>query len=1313
MPPKSVQFLIDECLKGKFDSVFDIITTEKFKIETSSAIKIITAICHSCEKNVSTPEKLNELALERLLKLLLKFIELTSDANYESYIKSVYYILKLLIEKKNWDSIVRLEQLFVPPFKPLILTEKHIAVYKNISSNIYNVIVKIVQNKDKRHMGALNDLCHLLTRICNKINNKMKLLETIHNCLIAHTILKSGPQDLLNYYEFALTQITNCDTSFYPQILKNFTLIYTNLLKSESNGSASASYTLTQTKLKTLYPTPEFDLLGEIMQVVEWGPLEGPQMSLTMYQMTHNAAPFLTALCELISSVASTRLQLFKADFKLWQGGAELQQQYYNFMGAIAQILLKYDIEGALRVFNTVGGLGRLAIVNSQQSKSYKLDVLKYLDLFVENLDVFKSQSDKWGEFWYDLGVHLYTIGVHLNKKNDEMFEIYLRKFVQTFYKFEGLNSSIINKTYPIAALQLISENYLKCQNYEKSLLFTSLSIIFGGDRKSEIQRWILTKVEAKEHKAESKIQQLTLISVLRKNENEIRSFLPKFDKIELLEFELRSYSERWKSKISMCSVLDELSHLTEPVRIGKVITEIWAGGDLPVHETFPKILCHVIERFEKVRKCSVLAHLYYLKHKYKVKESVLKHCEEMASTLNSVNEAKPGYEPNDECDLVSSYESLKLSRYLVLIKDLEKSLDLCRKQFSNTREQFSNSREQFSNTCEQFSNSREQFSNICEQFSNTCEQFSNSCEHFYRLLVNIGHEYSLHGDKLRALEAWQMAYDVAQKPVEKLESIGFIIEFCDPSQPHIRKLIDEGEAQIECVKTQKQYNELITYLLCKCEAFFDSNFEISYTAFNRISNLRKSHNLSDILTAKYYMIEHKFLTLPCDYGVQGHEEFSLVRIHQASYKATAYFNQSRCTSFEMRIFFEIFENLARMYTDLRLPLQVRSLVKSPVIIAQKMLLPFRTAAILYYLAYADILTSRFDDARVKIRDFSDILGVRKSELDLNKRIDELCEELVLLEVPSREAQSTETGSPTFQTESFKPVFLQHETMCECYNCMSFEYREYVLKLGFLSGFLSLCEEKMTPAKDFFTNVVTTYKFTKNNHSSFIEKWSKKISTDLVPPLTSLLETYCLVLLSWSNCALKFGRVSSAEKMNKTVLKNLEPLTSKFPHLYYEALAQKLDIFKFDNFEESHLQVEESEDLGVKTPENRVSKVVISPNLVPKTVEKFRIKPKSLKFDEDEDKEEEKAKKGPVLAEDEESNFKTPAASSSKVKKGSVLTEKQVENEVLASRTKLLTDRLRNSSRKKVKKEAKEVRTNLFQDTENTEKCLRRTRSRK
>lgn len=111
MPPKTYKSVQEECLKGRFGSIYDDIT--QISINTSSAIKLIASICYSCDANITTPQNINDADLERLLRLLLKFIQSPSDNLYETYLRSVFYILNLLVKKvMSFGVKVRLCEIF-------------------------------------------------------------------------------------------------------------------------------------------------------------------------------------------------------------------------------------------------------------------------------------------------------------------------------------------------------------------------------------------------------------------------------------------------------------------------------------------------------------------------------------------------------------------------------------------------------------------------------------------------------------------------------------------------------------------------------------------------------------------------------------------------------------------------------------------------------------------------------------------------------------------------------------------------------------------------------------------------------------------------------------------------------------------------------------------------------------------------------------------------------------------------------------------------------------------------------------------------
>jgi tetratricopeptide (TPR) repeat protein len=810
--------------------------------------------------------------------------------------------LRLKFQKK-FNCIVELEDLLLPEFMPLILTEKHNSIYQNISKSIYNVIVKIARGTEESDEDVALSLSYLLSRLYQKLD-KVKLLETVHNSILGLVTLGVTSDKLLQFYQHVFVLIDRVEEpSLYPLLINNFSFLYTHLLKNEQFPLASACYKFTTNKLSQLFKTPDNYLLVAILEVVEWVtpgdenvfkhlPAQAHD-KLKSYHARYQSTPDLQSICDFISSVAFTALQVYKKSNR-WVAKMEAHLEFYAFLNDVSVIMSKTpykcpckgcptrkNLNEALRTLNSVGGLGRLCITSDcEVSRTYKIEILRYLDKYIEYVAILKENNcAKWEKYWYDAGVHLYTIGAHLQQeKETEMFILYMQKFVQGVLQLEGFSSKVIGKNYLTSALNLIGDSFYESRDYEKCLLVTSLGIVSGECPKHEILRWMKAKAACRDSSIEENqdLQGLTLVSVFDKCGDELALYYPKGGfqlapgrKIELLLYELRQYNSKWKSKVPMSSAFRELSQIADSRETAEVFLEIWGDGEMLVHETLPLLLQDTVKRVEAEKlpnKELLLSHLYFLQHKYRVKDAIVKHCDEMERTMVVAKSGPESGDPNAECDLVSSYDCLKLSRYLKMVKELNKSLEL-----------------------------------VQEWMSRRELEESEEASRLYKLLAKIGHEYRLHGHIAKSLQAWELALKVAtkeQSALYKVQASGFIIEMADVRRPLVATIVTEAEQCLFALKLNKNFEELIVYFLCKAEAFLYVEFNTAYKAFRQALNYHQEYRGSSILRARVHLVEHKFVTLPCRFPVDGHKEYSLVKIHQANNCANAYYNETTSKSF-------------------------------------------------------------------------------------------------------------------------------------------------------------------------------------------------------------------------------------------------------------------------------------------------------------------------------------------------------------------------------------------------------------------------------
>ncbi|RZC39002.1 uncharacterized protein BDFB_009305 [Asbolus verrucosus] len=1376
--------LLEKTVKANFEGVHRYLKDHKTELDESTAIKFIVACCNACNNNLATPQNLNEWDLVNLVKCLLNFIKTPLSDNCDCYLQSVFYIMKLLIEKNCFDCIAHLENLFMPEFMPLVFTEKQLRIHLSICKSLYNVIVKTANAKEEKYKNSVLKLCYLLSALYQKTHNVSKLIESVHNCTISLATLNVEPGDLLKFYHHFLDLVDySKEAQFFDLLINNFSFLYTHLLKVEKFDLGEACYSKTVEKMQKLYRGKVYKFLYDILEMARWiNPINCDLIaiptkahnSLKNYYRIYKSTANLQAICDLISSVAFTVLQYYKTNSSEWvDKSVELHSEYYRFLNDISHIMAqtpykchckecptKTNLNEASRTSNTIAGLSRLVITKRPEiSRSYKMDMLRYFDKYIEHIATMKANSCvKWRSYWSQIGGHLYTLGLtSLRNKDVEMCVSFLKRFVQVLLEFEGLTPEIVEKNYLIGALGTISDAYMESKDYERCLLTTAFNIMINGAPKNEIHRWIKAKVACRESTIleNGQIQELTLLSVCRKFEEEVAFYDPKkrfgVDKqkqIELLQYELKNYKWKWKSKVPMMSVYRELTDIADSSVLARVFIETWGDCDLQVHDSIPKLLQDTIKRLEVDTAVNrndqskyQLAHLYFLQHKYRVKDTIIRHCDEMERTMmnmtKTTNENEPiPPDPNEECDIVSSYDCLKLTKYLQMMKELNKSLELISELFPNFEK---------------------------------CDK-----EKIFKLLAKIGHEYNLHSHSTRSLQAWELALKIAEVENNRLyilQAVSFILELSDVTKASVAKLVAEAEQIADFYFAERiNLEELIIYYLCKSEAYFYANFDIAYAAFRQALKLHQEFQGGSLLKARMQFLHHKFVMLPCKYQVEGHREHSLVKIHLAhNYAIKHYTENTSDSAYEMRVFFEIHEALVKMYHDMRLPREVRCYCKEVVVVAQKMVLPIRTISCLYYLAGADISSCRLDDCRVKIVGFSDILGlskcktVAKNQFSRPKRekFDKIVDNLVsefnemMLDVPAKVSRPTSAGSPSLGVETFNvPGFLNHEDNCECFYCTCLEYHQFVLKKTYLHALLYEHENNIAVAKEFFCGCIKIYEYFKSKQDIYLKKIAKRVSSDLVPtPQSRFVETYCLILFEYANFSLRSGRVKDADRINKKLLQTLESFYLQSIYLHNEVLAQRLNILseKLPRRRSSTRTSSVSEDLNTaiieKTPESKHSKVLISPESNSQYLEIPKMKPKSLRFDDDEEENAEVKVTVPKnLPPFLNMAAKTPAPSSSKIKiytnkstkKKKVLVDippqKKDSNvrtseflvpmspeaytpsslkgasridSALANRTKLLTSRLKNSTRK-----GENVPSIVIND-ENSEGCSSKSEDRR
>lgn len=410
----------------------------------------------------------------------------------------------------------------------------------------------------------------------------------------------------------------------------------------------------------------------------------------------------------------------------------------------------------------------------------------------------------------------------------------------------------------------------------------------------------------------------------------------------------------------------------------------------------------------------------------------------------------------------------------------------------------------------------------------------------------------------------------------------------------------------------------------------------------------------------------------------------------------------------------------------MRQPREARSYGKDIIVLAQELVLPFRSIQFLTYLAEADLLSAQIEGCYVKLNGIYDILGYSKDKTtsiytteekkpfinEVTSISNQFQEMMLDFPVTKRYQQST-TGSPLLVKHSFKiPPFLEHDKMCNCFYCLSVDYQESVLGAITLQANVCYYESDLGAAIEYYQGALCVYRNMLNNERVLLNKIDNILQLSIFPPTEcSLKEIYCTILLGLGNAVVKTEKFPLISSELLAILKKTPYFNV---YLYGEALFQRLNYLSAQADETtkkspylSPVNIDNNTiATTATTPENKCSKVNL-PMLTPFTEPKKQHTRKVIKFDlsELEDKDNPTEPKSPMKT---VLNLpKTPAISTTKIKiyhpnsirstrkkKTDVLSDKKENIEIkfdvpqqtkgveakLRSRTRLLTEKLKKEA---------------------------------
>ncbi|XP_023311601.1 uncharacterized protein LOC108915889 [Anoplophora glabripennis] len=698
----------------------------------------------------------------------------------------------------------------------------------------------------------------------------------------------------------------------------------------------------------------------------------------------------------------------------------------------------------------------------------------------------------------------------------------------------------------------VVVSNY-SVKDYKKSMALAALGIQLCPNQRNDLMvNWIKAKVAQRNAQTDegNEVQKVTLVSAFKRFKKEMEfltdgaNLLTVNDKIDLLVFELEQYKKRWKSKVPMMCALKELCDIADLNRTVEVIVNVFGDCDLMLHEEVPKILQTTLKKYEaKVNEKKIstpqdtlfTAVLYYMHYKYCVKDTITKNAVDMERTMS---------DPSEECDIVSFYDCLNLNRYFGVMKYLNKSLELLTSFTKVTPSMVYNllvkiSMEyrlhrfsvkslqalQLALKVAQFENNA---SNVVWAIAFIIEN-SDVNKSYIRYLLLIANEqlknieYTsmpslkivltyyickakclLYEDYKQAYRIFQMADELYNAQEDKselkiVESQLYLLHFKFVMMPCKFGIVDHKESTLLTIHLA---NSAIY------EAYrnnkLDGSYEMSILLDTNEELVKLFHSMRSPREARSYCKETIILTQQLVLPIRC--------ANYLVYLAHADLRSSRYNDCQVKI-----EGLTDILCLRKYNLKVDQENKPP----------------------------------------SCDADIEKDIVDLTNNLQEM---VLDLPVPNSYKKQFSPSSPALVIQPFHlPAFLNHEEDCECFYCLCLEYQMLVLEKTRLDALLNVKQNNFTISTDFFHGAQNFYELCSQKYKSTFETIVKFISYDLIPEYDKeMFGPYGFILLDYSAHLMRTKNKSEALRITDKLIDLASSRKVRYVYLYNEALFQKL-----------------------------------------------------------------------------------------------------------------------------------------------------------
>ncbi|KAF7278740.1 hypothetical protein GWI33_008047 [Rhynchophorus ferrugineus] len=1180
--------------------------TEQIKdteISEEIALNILIYAANACCDCKNELHKINEKNLYALLKHVAPCIKMIKETQLEAYLKTIFHILKVLVDKEDYENVSKVKFVVLPVFlNEFVLKDIKEAkyVYQQIVTKLFNSIYNIAKVKNTNYNPFLLDIINIILQANIKINDNKNTLALAQKLLSAIEYLGLESEMLGKFYILVIQVLgksESSETQYSPEDLKiyleMFSQVMSSLLKVKKYDCAEQLVlTITEhsSDIKVLILQELFSIVTNLFPSCCEKLLYNLAKCKDIIKSLSKHKDIFFDIVILLEEPLAYILTDYRNEYvNKWQNISAKSfdafliffKEYVleNWFGEKGAILTDKKVKSILTTGWHIHKLVLNYIENNKDlTKPTYTSTIKWLEYFFPIIKQTKiNGNEKWADYYKTVVLYLNNIGVVLYQQKNVSYVHFYEEVIRRCIEFEDLKPTIIKDSLIEKAFNVICEMYYKNGDFKKCMAIVALYSLLYLEFNPNIFHfwWIKSKVKAKQDMA---IQIQTLLTSLKLNEVflskivDTKQYLTEERKLQLLSFELVNYKLTYKSKIPIKEAFCQLIEIADTGTIAKAVVTVFGDGDITLHDNLPNIFDGVMKKIEDNTDETIhldclmaLAVLQYYHYKTVSKEIVKKSTDEVEKNQKVINTASERFEPvpadpNDVCDIVTAYDNLTITKFLEVLNSLIKALNNIQLIAGES---------------------------LSHEFISSA----------VNLLIKIGLEFRLHCFSLKSLQAFELGFKLAKEVADyerQLLCISFLIESADIERTLIKEMIYTGDMLVGVLKgNDTTYDKsLIIYFLSKCKVFLYKDRQSAYEAWQNASGMLEKHKDNDnfgFLQAELYILDFK-LTKSCHFRIGEHEKNPMTtKLHNAldivcdlSRKdGVAMGTHERC------ILFDTVYELNKMYLLMRLPRDLRCYSKNSLVLTQKLLLPMKSVQFLILLAHCDLLTCQIDHCNVKLNGINDIFCLDQlngDNEDEEAEVDQVTCGIVHLALNSNDSNQLSPLSEYLPPKYFKlPSFLEHEKDCMCFFCTCIEYHQLLIDKYRLDALLNMHRNNCVLATNYIRGSLRLHKKLRNNYSQYREKIKGLISDDLIPDFEDyFLESYANLLHDYSYHLSRISRTSEALDLNTRLLKMLAPRKLEFVHLYSDTLLQRISYVTH----ESPVKSENNVNLGVTSTEN-------------------------------------------------------------------------------------------------------------------------------